>query len=274
MSSRHPNDAAPGSPRHNLSALEADCRSRDPEATSSTLDRSPTPHLAKDRPVNRLQAVRRPSASTPHTSEPNRDLGPQMRAADILGRIIEFFDALEASSSDVLERTRGLLVDELEVSRTDATRAPHDNRRRNAVFASALACVQAASERGALRTDVVVEGPSWLQATGGAARERPIRPGTIILRIHHVLDGVKTLHDPALSEGRPRGVDVLAHMLRGPEPRTWSRDQQDFARCALEWMRAGTDEGTASPAGVRRWSTTGRRGGLRPGDSTGVVRSA
>ena len=233
-------------------------------------DHSSTPHPGKEHPVNHAHAVRRPaSTAAPQTPKPTRRLDPQMRAAAILGRIIYFFDAVDACPAEALERTRRLLVEELDVARSDALRAPHEHRRRNAVFTAALACVQAASERAQLPD---AGHPPLVPATDDQS-VRPMRPGQVILRIHHVLDGVRTLQDPTPPDGRARGVDVLAHMLRGPEPRNWTRDQQDFARCALEWMRAGVDAGE----GLRRWSNIGRRNrGPRPGhgDSAGVILSA
>jgi len=181
----------------------------------------------------------------------------------MLGRIIDLFEAVEACPSDALERSRRLLVDELEVGRTDGSRAPHENRRRNAVLTAALGCVHSAAERGATGAGApTVEGPSWLATAAGApASRRPVRAGRIMYLILRILDGFETLQDRGPTDRRPRGVDILAHMLRGPEPRSWNRDQQAFARCALEWMKARTGESRAEEStGRGRWSTTARRG--------------
>lgn len=222
--------------------------------------------------MTRLQTVRRPAtatatAATTRTRTPGKPHDAQLRAAAILGRIIAFFEAVEACSSGALETTRSLLVDELEVGRTDWTRAPHENRRRNAVLTAALGCVHAAAERGdAQQNELTIEGPAWLDASTGVRSCRPMRAGRIMYLLLRILDGVEMLQDSGSADGRPRGVDVLAHMLRGPEPRTWSRDQQDFARCALEWMKGRTDDSQGS-TGLRRWSTSARRAGRpRPGN--------
>ena len=229
--------------------------------------------------MTRLQTVRRPAPSAAtRTQTSGQPTDPQLRAAAILGRIIEFFEAVDACPNGVLETTRSLLVDELEVGRTDWIRAPHENRRRNAVLTAALGCVHAASERGqAHKADSMVEAPSWLALPTGGSR-RPIRAGRVMYLILRILDGFDTLQDGSPADRRPRGVDVLAHMLRGPEPRSWSRDQQDFARCALEWMKAQTDD--AQPEGSRglgRWSTSARPAGRPrrgPADTGGAALSA
>ena len=188
----------------------------------------------------------------------------QLRAAEIMGRIIDFFEAVEACSGAALETTRGLLVDELAVSRVEGSRSPHAARRRNDVLTAELACIHAAADAEA--------GPD------GHLLHRPGDAAQVLDRVHRVLDGVTALQDRNQSAEGPKGVDILAFMLRGPEPRSWSRDQQDFARCAVEWMRARIDIPTVEGPGRRgRWSTSARpdrRGRSGTGDATGVILTA
>ena len=226
--------------------------------------------------MNPVRALRHTSSSpAAPTSNSGTTLDPQIRAAGIMGRIIDFFDAVAACPDEALERVRGRLVDELASGRVDGSLAPHDSRRRNAVLTAALTCVQASAERSRRpesRPATVGTPGLW-----GVGQDRPTTAGEVMHRIHRVLDGVTALQDPAGSDSRPRGVDVLAHMLRGPEPSTWTRDQQDFGRCALEWMKARVGD-TAPEADRRpRWSTSARRReGLPagPGGSMGVVLTA
>jgi hypothetical protein len=223
----------------------------------------------------------RPDAATPsqRTSSPPSAPDAQMRAAEIMGRIIHLFDGLASCAAQELEKARGLLVDELAQARSVGTRAPHQSRRRNAVLTAALECVHVASQRESERP--LPAASAWSPRGGNvlANSESTSLDGERVLdRVHRVLDGVVALQDPPSSSRRPRGVDVLAHMLRGPEPRSWSRDQQAFARCALEWMRARIDEPSPDgPAEPGRWSTSPRRtAGKGPGrrDSAGRLLSA
>jgi hypothetical protein len=227
-----------------------------------------------------LHALRR-NAVSPERKAPFPPTAPdaQMRAAEIMGRIVDLFDAFASCSSRGLEEARGLLVDELAHARSRQSRAPHENRRRNAVLTAALECVHAASERrsGPAAPDLI-DGARGGAPSHADSEHAPNEGERVLYRVHRVLDGVAALQDPPSSPRRPRGVDVLAHMLRGPEPRSWSRDQQDFARCTVEWMRAHLDE--PSPAGPRdsgRWSTSARRdAGMQStrGGSAGRLRSA
>jgi hypothetical protein len=161
-----------------------------------------------------------------------------MRAAEILGRIMDVFETIESCSDETLEKARGLLVAELEEERVAGTRAPHRSRRRNAVFAAAAQCVHAASEhRGGGGYSVEENGSVFLRSTGTAPGARPAEAWQVLYRVHRLLDGVTTFQDQGPLARQPAVANVLAYMLRGPEPGTWRSDERDFARCVLEWMK-------------------------------------
>lgn len=267
------------SARNLLSVEEAECRSRSATPPHRPIASPPLHHPIED-PMTALPALTR-NAVSPDRKAPFPATAPdaQMRAAEIMGRIVHLFDAFASCSPQGLEEARGLLVDELAHARSRGSRSPHESRRRSAVLTAALECVHVASE-GRSGSPAV----GLTDGSGGGAPSRtdsegaPSEAERVVYRVHCVLDGVTALHDPATSSRRPRGVDVLAHMLRGPEPRSWSRDQQEFARCALEWMKVRADEPSpGSPRDRGRWSTSARRdAGMRPGrrDSTGRLLSA
>jgi hypothetical protein len=153
-----------------------------------------------------------------------------MRAAEILGRIMDVFETIESCSDETLEKARGLLVAELEEGRTAGTGAPHQSRRRNAVFAAAAQCVHAASEHRALERAGSGEG-------GASSAGHRAEAWQVLYRVHRLLDGVATFQDQGPLARQPAVANVLAYMLRGPEPGTWRSDERDFARCVLEWMK-------------------------------------
>ncbi|HSM06060.1 MAG TPA: hypothetical protein VK858_15690 [Longimicrobiales bacterium] len=198
-------------------------------------------HLQLVRTPARTLPLPRPLAPEPRIAAPPRPLDAQLWAADVLGRILDVFETLDSCSRESLEKARGLLVGELLAGEVEERRrpgSPHDRRRRNAVLTAAVGCVQAAAEHGEADGDhTPFIGATWRDGTNRAAEARLPEAARLLHRVRRVLDGVAAVQDPEPGRRQPAVADVLAHMLRGPEPRMWSRERRDFARSVLEWMR-------------------------------------
>jgi len=186
-----------------------------------------------------LHAVRPASVPAP-TRTPKRTgvRDAHIRAAEILGRIIDVFETVESCSDETLDVARTLLAGELEGIGIAQTRAPHGSKGRSAVLTAAAQCVHAAwVERSAGRPSAGADGASFEGTPDAVPGERHTEAWQVLYRVYRVLDGVAGFHDRVPPSRQAGVVDVLAHMLQGPEPRTWRLDQRALARCVLEWMR-------------------------------------
>ncbi len=186
-----------------------------------------------------LHAVRTASLAAPtRTPRSTGVRDAHIRAAEILGRIIDVFETIDSCSDETLDVARTLVAGELEGTEVTRIHAPHGNQGRSAVLAAAARCVHAAWEdRDAKRPSPAADAATVQERTDAVPGERRTEAWQVLYRVYRVLDGVAAFHD-RVSPSRKGGiVDVLAHMVQGPEPRTWHPDQRALARCVLEWMR-------------------------------------
>ena len=174
-----------------------------------------------------------PARATPQTSR--RDA--QFRAAEILGRMMDFFEEAEACSDAARRMACTLLGAEVDRWHEAGTGDTGHGRFRGAVVAAAVALVEAHTGNGAGAGHLDESHRSWSAPRSERDLDRSfLEAGRIHLRVHRILD-LAAPHFGRVSPRQEGGVaHVLAHLLEGAVPQVWSAERQSFARCVVEYM--------------------------------------
>ena len=177
----------------------------------------------------------RPTVGRPAPQTSRRDA--PFRAAEILGRMMAFFEDAEGSSDAARHMACTLLGAEVDRWHQDGVGEKGYGRFRGAVLTAAVTLLEASGGSGVAPGSDDEAAPSTPSTRYGRNLDRSyVEAGRIHDRVHRVLDPAAPHREHAVAQHDAPVAVALAHLLRGPERRMWSTERRSFAACVVRYL--------------------------------------